>query len=77
MDAFFDKVMVMVENEKVRANRLALAANLIEGILHDRRFFRDRDRRQSEPNFDAERSMTSSEDLRILARTENNLREYD
>jgi glycyl-tRNA synthetase beta chain len=30
VDAFFDKVMVMVEDEKVRANRLALLRNLLE-----------------------------------------------
>lgn len=28
MDAFFDKVMVMVEDPKVRANRLALLRDL-------------------------------------------------
>jgi glycyl-tRNA synthetase beta chain len=28
VDAFFDKVMVMVEDEKVRANRLALLRTL-------------------------------------------------
>ena len=30
VDAFFDKVMVMVENEKVRANRLALLETLLK-----------------------------------------------
>ncbi|MGC2794419.1 MAG: glycine--tRNA ligase subunit beta, partial [Candidatus Sulfotelmatobacter sp.] len=30
LDAFFDKVMVMVENEKVRANRLALLRTLLK-----------------------------------------------
>ncbi len=30
VDAFFDKVMVMVENEKVRANRLALLRTLLK-----------------------------------------------
>jgi glycyl-tRNA synthetase beta chain len=30
VDAFFDKVMVMVEDEKVRANRLALLRNLLK-----------------------------------------------
>lgn len=30
MDAFFDKVMVMVEDERVRANRLALLRALLK-----------------------------------------------
>ncbi len=30
VDAFFDKVMVMVDNERVRANRLALLRNLLK-----------------------------------------------
>ena len=30
VDAFFDKVMVMVENEMVRANRLALLQRLLK-----------------------------------------------
>ena len=30
VDAFFDKVMVMVEDEKVRANRLALLRTLLK-----------------------------------------------
>jgi glycyl-tRNA synthetase beta chain len=30
VDGFFDKVMVMVENEKVRANRLALLETLLK-----------------------------------------------
>jgi glycyl-tRNA synthetase beta chain len=30
VDAFFDKVMVMVEDEKVRANRLALLQTLLK-----------------------------------------------
>ena len=30
VDAFFDKVMVMVEDEKVRANRLALLRALLK-----------------------------------------------
>jgi glycyl-tRNA synthetase beta chain len=30
VDAFFDKVMVMVEDEKVRANRLALLKSLLK-----------------------------------------------
>ena len=30
MDAFFDKVMVMVEDERVRANRLALLQTLLK-----------------------------------------------
>ena len=46
VDTFFDKVMVMVEDERVRANRLALLQTLVEGIFHHRRFLRDRDRRQ-------------------------------
>ncbi len=46
IDTFFDKVMVMVDDEKVRANRLALLQTLRKRILHDRGFFRDRDRRQ-------------------------------
>jgi len=29
VDAFFDKVMVMVEDQKVRANRLALLRTLL------------------------------------------------
>jgi len=42
VDAFFDKVMVMVEDEKVRANRLALLRH-VKRILDDRRFLGDRD----------------------------------
>jgi glycyl-tRNA synthetase beta chain len=30
VDAFFDKVMVMVEDEKLRANRLALLRTLLK-----------------------------------------------
>ena len=30
VDRFFDKVMVMVEDEKLRANRLALLATLLK-----------------------------------------------
>ncbi len=30
VDAFFDKVMVMVDNERVRANRLALLQSLLK-----------------------------------------------
>jgi glycyl-tRNA synthetase beta chain len=30
VDTFFDKVMVMVEDEQVRANRLALLATLLK-----------------------------------------------
>ena len=30
MDAFFDKVMVMVEDSKLRANRLALLRTLLK-----------------------------------------------
>ena len=39
IDRFFDKVMVMVEDEQVRANRLALLRTVLRGILHHRRFF--------------------------------------
>jgi len=30
VDAFFDKVMVMVDDERLRANRLALLQNLLK-----------------------------------------------
>ena len=43
---FFDKVMVMVDDESVRANRLALLRESVERVLHHRRLQRDRDRRQ-------------------------------
>ena len=46
VDAFFDKVMVMVDDERIRANRLALLQTLTEGIFHHCRFLRNRDRRQ-------------------------------
>ena len=44
IDTFFDKVMVMVEDETVRANRLALLQMLVQRILDHRRLQRDRDR---------------------------------
>ncbi len=47
VDTFFDKVMVMVEDENVRANRLALVARSVERVLHHRRFQRDCDRGES------------------------------
>ncbi len=46
VDAFFDKVMVMVDDEHVRANRLALLRDLLLRVLHHRRLQRNRDRRQ-------------------------------
>ena len=32
VDLFFDKVMVMVDDERVRANRLALLRDLLSGF---------------------------------------------
>ncbi len=46
VDAFFDKVMVMVDDERVRANRLALLQQPIKRVFHHRRFQRDRNRKQ-------------------------------
>jgi len=45
VDAFFDKVMVMVDDERVRANRLALLRDLLNEFFHYRRLQRDCDRR--------------------------------
>ena len=38
VDFFFDKVLVMVEDEDVRRNRIALARNVVKGIFDDRGF---------------------------------------
>ena len=46
IDNFFDKVMVMVDDDNLRANRLALLQTVGKEFSYDRRFFRDRDRRQ-------------------------------
>ncbi len=46
IDKFFDKVMVMVDDDNLRANRLALLQTVGQRILHDRGLLRDRDRRQ-------------------------------
>ena len=32
LDAFFDKVMVMVEDEKLRSNRLALLSSILNNF---------------------------------------------
>ena len=65
VDAFFDKVMVMVEDERVRANRLALLADSAERIFHDCGFFRDRDGRQGVTTGNSQTSL----DLRIAGGT--------
>ena len=46
IDKFFDKVMVMVDDEQSPRQSPGSVADRSQGILHDRRFFRDRDRRQ-------------------------------
>jgi glycyl-tRNA synthetase beta chain len=46
VDAFFDKVMVMVEDPKLRANRLALLRALLKEFSTIADFFRDRDGEQ-------------------------------
>ena len=40
VDHFFDKVLVMAEDEEVRRNRIALLGSIVKGILDDRRFLR-------------------------------------
>ena len=46
VDAFFDKVMVMVEDAQAARKPLGVAADVVERVFHDRGFFGDRDRRQ-------------------------------
>jgi len=45
IDKFFDKVMVMVDDANLRAESPGLLQTVVKD-LHDRRFLRDRDRRQ-------------------------------
>ena len=43
IDKFFDKVMVMVEDEQSARQPAGVCCRPGQGILHDRGFFRDRD----------------------------------
>ena len=44
---FFDDVMVMVDDERIRANRLAILKTLYAKLLYHRRLLRDRYRKQN------------------------------
>ena len=46
VDAFFDKVMVMVDDERAAGESAGAAADAAEGIFHDRGFLRDCDGRE-------------------------------